>query len=77
MLDLTYTPELPAGPDYPIGGKPHSSRMSAGDGTEGPEAPVTPAPEPPGYPRVPELPDDSDERPPASGDEIEPREPGI
>jgi hypothetical protein len=69
MTDLTYTAQLPAGPDYPIGGTPYGELEPARDGTDGPEALVTPASAPPGFPEVPALPDDSDEAPPAAGGE--------
>jgi hypothetical protein len=78
MTDLTYTAQLPAGPDYPIGGTPYGDLEPARDGTDGPGALVTPAPVPPGFPEVPGLRDDSDEGPPAAGGEDSgANEPGI
>jgi hypothetical protein len=78
MTDLTYTAQLPAGPDYPIAGTPYGDLELARDGTEGPETPVMPAPAPPGFPEVPALPDDSDEGPLAArGEDSGADEPGI
>jgi hypothetical protein len=78
MTDLTYTAQLPAGPDYPIGSTPYGDLEPARDGADGPEAPVTRAHVPPGFREVPEVPDDSGEGGPAAGGEDSgANEPGI